>query len=76
MKNDCHDLPQAYVEPQEMDVLRDEAIAYANKLKRSGVAVECNLIGGSFHGFDAQLKSPLVKRVFAHRCEVIRRWLA
>lgn len=76
MKNDCHGLPPAYVEPQEMDVLRDEAIAYSNKLKLAGVPIECNLIGGSYHGFDAELKSPLVKRVFAHRYDVIRKYLA
>ena len=75
MKNDCHGLPQAYVEPQEMDVLRDEAIAYANKLKAAGVETECNLIVGSYHGFDAELKSPLVKRVFEHRYQVIRRFI-
>ena len=76
MRNACHDLPPAYVEPQEMDVLRDEAIAYASKLRAAGVPVECNLIGGSFHGFDAQLKSPLVKCVFHHRYKVIRAFLA
>lgn len=76
MKNDCHGLPPAYIEPQEMDVLRDEAIAYSNRLKNADIPTECNLISGSYHGFDAELKSPLVKRVLAHRYDVIRKYLA
>lgn len=73
MKNECYGLPPAYVEVQEMDILRDEGIAYANKMKRAGVPVECNLVGGSYHGFDAELKSPLVRRIFLHRYDVIRK---
>lgn len=74
-KNHCEDLPPAYVEPQEMDTLRDEAIAYASKLKAAGVKVECNLIGGSYHGFDADLKSPLVRRVMNHRIKVMNKMI-
>ena len=75
MKNELHDLPPAYIEPQQFDTLRDEAIAYANKLKNAGVSVEMNLVSGSYHGFDADLKSPLVKRVFQKRYEVIRKFI-
>lgn len=72
IKNICPGLPRAYVEASEMDILRDEAIAYAGRLKRAGVPVECNLVGGTFHGYDSQLKSPLVQRVFQHRYKVIQ----
>ncbi len=75
IKKDLHDLPQAYVEVNEMDILRDEGIAFASKLKAAGVPTECNLIGGAYHGFDADMKSPLVQRTFAHRYEVISRFL-
>lgn len=75
MKNELHDLPPAYIEPQQFDTLRDEAIAYANKLKNAGVDVDLNVISGSYHGFDADLKSPLVKRVFEKRYEVIRKFI-
>lgn len=75
MKNDLHHLPPAYIEPQQFDTLRDEAIAYANKLKNAGVEVELNVISGSYHGFDADLKSPLVKRVFEKRYEVIKKFI-
>ena len=75
MKNDLHHLPPAYIEPQQFDTLRDEAIAYANKLKNAGVEVELNVISGSYHGFDADLKSSLVKRVFEKRYEVIKKFI-
>jgi len=65
-------LPPAYVEPQEMDILRDEGIAYAEKLERAGIRTELNVIPGSYHGFDADHASPLVRQVLAHRCEVMR----
>lgn len=66
-------LPPAYVEPQEIDTLRDEAVAYAEKLKAAGVPTEVNIIPGSYHGFDDDRESPLVKWVLQHRKQVIRR---
>lgn len=75
MKSELHNLPPAYIEPQQFDTLRDEAIAYANKLKNAGVDVDLNVVSGSYHGFDADLKSALVKRVFEKRYEVIRKFI-
>lgn len=69
-------LPTAYVEPQEIDCLRDEAIAYANKLKEAGISTELNIIKGSYHGADADHSSPLIQRVLKHRCEVMSRMFA
>lgn len=74
--DDLAGMPPAYVEPQEIDVLRDEAIAYANKLKASGVPVEINVIPASYHGFDADVKNPFVKRVLEKRYAVIQDFLA
>ena len=74
--DDLAEMPPAYVEPQEIDVLRDEAIAYANKLKASGVPVEINVIPASYHGFDADVKNPFVKRVLEKRYAVIQDFLA
>ena len=75
MKNDLHDLPPAYIEPQQFDTLRDEAIAYANKLKNAGVDVDLNVISGSYHGFDSDFRSSLVKQVYEKRYQVINRML-
>lgn len=67
-------LPHAYVEPQEIDILRDEGIAYAEKLKKHGSLTELNVIEGSYHGFDFDHNSPLVQRILEHRCEVIQKF--
>lgn len=48
IKSDLRNLPPAYIEPQEIDILRDEVVAYADKLKAVGVAVEVNKIPGSY----------------------------
>lgn len=66
------DMPPAYVEPQEIDILRDEAVAYAEKLKSAGVPVQINLIKASYHGFDADVKNPFVKRVITKRIQVLK----
>lgn len=75
MKNDLHGLPPTYMEPLEIDILRDEALAYSEKLRKANVAVTCNLVKGAYHGYDADLKSPLVKKIFARRYEMIRSFI-
>lgn len=75
IKNNLEDLPPAYIEPQEIDILCDEALAYAEKLKRAGGKVQLNVVKGSYHGFDSDIKSPLVKRVFEKRIQVMKEML-
>lgn len=72
MHNNLAGLPPSYIEALEVDTLRDEAVAYAEKLKAAGVCTECKVIEGAYHGYDAELKSPLVQKVFQHRYQVIR----
>lgn len=76
MRNHLEGLPKAYVERAEIDILRDEAHAYAKKLRAAGVEVTENLVHGAYHGYDADLKSPLVKRSFAARMEFMREILS
>lgn len=70
------DLPPAYIEPQEFDCLRDEAIEYARVLEEHNVKVEVNLIKGSFHAFDLLQSKRIVKRAMARRinalCEALQ----
>lgn len=75
IKSDLRNLPPAYIEPQEIDILRDEAVAYADKLKAAGVKVEVNIIPGAYHGFDSDAKSPLVKRVYEKRYRIMKEML-
>ncbi len=73
--SDLTNLPSAYVEPQEFDILCDEDIAYADALNKAGSSVELNQIRGSYHGFDGDLTSPLVQETIKIRVTVMRKML-
>jgi acetyl esterase/lipase len=50
--DDLGDLPDAYIEAAQLDVLRNEAIAYAQRLADPGVPAELHVHPGCPHGFD------------------------
>ena len=64
-------LPPAYVETLEIDCLRDEGNAYADRLAKEGVPVELNEIRGTFNGYDVYDKNRLVKLSLKRRCLVL-----
>ena len=77
MERDNYQLfPPTYVESAEIDVLRDQDLAYAKKIREAGVKVQSETIPGAYHGFDGEINSPLVKRVLAHRIDVLRQMLS
>jgi acetyl esterase/lipase len=61
------DLPPAYIEVSEFDCLRDEGIAYAEKLTAAGVQVALNQTNGTTHGFELNLKSAHSLAIVAER---------
>jgi len=69
-------LPPAYIEPQEIDILRDEGTAYAGLLRRAGVSVDLNIIKGSYHGFDADVENPFVQQIIERRVQAMAGMLA
>lgn len=68
---DFADLPPAYIEPQGIDSLRDEGVAYGEWLREAGVPVRVNIIEGSYHGFDADAENPFVQTVLEQRVRVM-----
>jgi acetyl esterase/lipase len=70
---DATGLPPAYIEVGQLDVFRDEDIAYATKLSRAGVTVEFHLHPGAPHEFDSiAFTSDVARRAIADRVRVLR----
>ncbi|MGI6653499.1 MAG: alpha/beta hydrolase [Christensenellales bacterium] len=64
--------PQTYVEVAEFDCLRDEGIAFAERLQSEGVSAEIHVVKGACHGFEATLKSTIVKTCLNRRVAWIK----
>jgi acetyl esterase/lipase len=60
---DLSDLPACYIEVGQLDIFRDEDLAYAQRLSRAGVNVEFHLRPGVPHEFET----------YAHTSDVARR---
>ncbi len=70
---DATGLPPAYIEVGQLDVFRDEDIAYAAKLSRAGVPVEFHLHPGAPHEFDSiAFGSDVARRAIADRVRVLK----
>jgi acetyl esterase/lipase len=52
----------AHITVAEHDVLRDEGIAYAQRLAEAGVWVDLDLVAGAVHGFDGLLPEGTLAR--------------
>jgi len=70
---DATGLPPAYIEVGQLDVFRDEDIAYATKLSRAGVEVEFHLRPGVPHEFDSIAPhSDVARRAIADRVRALK----
>ncbi|HEX6343594.1 alpha/beta hydrolase [Umezawaea sp.] len=70
---DATGLPPAYIEVGQLDVFRDEDLAYATTLSRAGVPVEFHLHPGAPHEFDSiAFTSDVARRAVADRVRVLR----
>lgn len=67
-----NNVPKTYIETAEFDSLRDEGIAYANKLKASNVEVELYNTTATMHGFDMASKSKIVIKSIGRRTNFLR----
>ncbi|WP_410592828.1 alpha/beta hydrolase [Amycolatopsis sp. lyj-23] len=70
---DAAGLPAAYIEVGQLDLFRDEDIAYATKLGRAGVPVEFHLHPGVPHEFDSiAFDADVSRRAVADRVRVLK----
>ena len=65
-------MPATYLEVAEFDCLRDEGIAFAEALLKSGVQVELNKTIGTVHGFEIAEKSELTQQIVANRIRALK----
>ena len=66
-------LPPTYIETAEFDCLHDDGIRYSAALKEAGIEVVLVETKGTFHGYDAEAKSPLVKKCMMKRIEALKK---
>ncbi|MGE2712418.1 alpha/beta hydrolase [Mycolicibacterium litorale] len=73
---DLSGVPPAFISCSELDPLRDEAIAYAQRLLHAGVATELHVYPGTCHGFDSLLPDwEISRQLFALQGAALRRAL-
>jgi acetyl esterase/lipase len=71
---DLSRLPSAYIDVGEADILRDEDIAYASALWKSGVSTELHVWPGAWHGFEFLAPThPLTSSCLSARKNWLRR---
>lgn len=68
----CKGLPDAYMETAEFDCLRDEGMAYGEKLKNDGVNVHFYHTFGTMHAFDSVRNAPTTEAAIKERIEYIK----
>ena len=72
---DVSGLPPAYIGVMQFDPLRDEGIAYAQKLLEADVIVELHLYPATFHGSSVVTAAEVSQREFLEEVAVLRRAL-
>lgn len=66
LKADLHDLPAALIVAAELDILADESRELADRLRKSGAAVDFKFYEGGMHGFTHYFRvSPLARKALA-----------
>ncbi|WP_320774582.1 alpha/beta hydrolase [Streptomyces sp. CRN 30] len=74
---DLSGLPPAFLDVGSAETFRDETVAYASRLWRSGGVAELHVWPGGYHGFDAMAPTASLSRTArASRLDWLRRLMA
>lgn len=69
---DFSGLAPAFIEVGELDIFRDESIAYAQRLHQAGISCELQVLPGVIHGHDRiSVEIDVSVRSLAERCRVL-----
>jgi acetyl esterase/lipase len=73
---DLSGLPPAWIGVGDLDIFHDEDVAYAQRLKESGVECELKIIPGAFHGFDVfDPQAPVVQEFLNSQIASLKKYL-
>lgn len=76
-RDDLTGLPPAWIGVGALDILHDEAVRYASRLRAAGVQCELDVVPGAFHGFDAVApKTSVAQRFLLGQLATLRRAFA
>ena len=70
--DDVSFMPKTYIETAEYDCLHDEAILFAEKLKKENIDVIVNETKQTMHGFDIK-NGKITKKIINERMELIKK---
>jgi acetyl esterase/lipase len=74
---DVSGLPPTFIDVGDLDLFRDEDIAFALRLLQSGVPTELHVHPGAYHASEGFAPdAALSKRIIAARLDALRRALA
>ena len=65
-------MPKTYIETAEYDCLHDEALEFAEKLKKENIDVVVNETKNTMHGFDIK-NGKITRRIINERMELIKK---
>lgn len=73
---DLSGLPPAFIHTAQLNPLRDEGIAYAQRLLSAGIPTELHSSPGTFHGSNMVPEATISRRLEAEQIAVLRQALA
>jgi acetyl esterase/lipase len=72
-RQELNGLPPAWIGVGDRDILHDEDLAYAERLKDAGVPCQVEVVPGAFHVFDrVAIKAEVSQRFLASQCAGLR----